>query len=358
MANKRTGYWKRKYAWSHKTNQPYHKKKTYNKKTVSRKETTKIATKVAKKVALANNEMKWCNPYSYDDYADLDVPRQNERLNFPSAIPGVNISGSSAFLMGLETGTTLSTQASNLNAALTPIGPGNDCINMIGMYNFPATPETASGGTSAGLDNSMAREGEYMYAHSQRVDMSILMRKLQTEGDVRENFSPYEFRVIVVKRRPRRVVATGAGPDFRTDLFRTYNNSDAGFLNNMSVKQLMDYKINKQAFSVIKDFKFKLSPVIAPNAQYTPQDPNLSYTFPYTGNTYNSFPNEKNITLYLPKPKHKIKWEGNRDTDPDNSFNYKCNIFIIASQTGTENEQNSADRWLMRVQTESKFRDC
>lgn len=308
---------------------------------------------IAKKVALSTTEMKWCNPYSYDNYADYDAPRQNAPLEAPWMVNGVYIGGQSATVLALETGTTLSTQGSNLNAALNPTGVGNNAINMIGMYNFAATNDAAADA----IDPSLLREGEYMYAHAQRVDVEIDMRKLEDASVIKRNPAPYEFRVVALKRKPRRVIATGAGPDFRTELFRNYANAPVGLLNGMSVKQLMEFKINRECFTVDKDFKFKLSSPIDPTAAVS-QPTNAVYTFPNTGNTYNSFPNSKKFSLYLPKPKQKIKWEGSQDGDPDDSFNYKWNLFVFATQTGSEDMQNIASQWIMKVQTESKFRDC
>lgn len=308
---------------------------------------------IAKKVATALTETRWCNPYSYDAYAgmSLDLPRQNPQLEFPCSVTGVNQTGNSAFVLGLETGQTISTNGALLNAALPPIGVGNDCINMIGMYNF----STEADGMTNNLDPTICRSGEYMMAQSQRVDIDVCMRKVEDMIDIARAFTPYQFRVVIVKRRPRRVVADGTPPDFRTELFRNYANATVGFTNGMSVKQLFDFKINREAFTVIKDIKFKLSPQLDPDSNHAV--PGDEAVFPSTGNTYNSFPNVKSLSFYLPKPKQKIKWDGQRNGDPVDSFNYKVNIFVIASQTGSENMENAGDRWIMRVQTESKFKD-
>ena len=316
---------------------------------VKKRKTQPVTRAVVKSIVKGLTETKYCNSYGYDFYPEYDNPRINAPLGQPVPIPGSNLSQQSACYIGLETGVTLSTQGTNLNAASPPIVGVQPCINQIGMYNF---------GTSTGvpaLDPGLTREGEYMIAQSQLVKVSIEMRKLEKNPEIGEAFTPYEFRVIAVKRKPRRVIATGAGPDFRTEMFRNYNNAAVGFNNKLSVKEFMDYPINKECFTVVCDKKFKLSPQVDPLA-YNPVGPDVG-AFPYTGNTYNSFPNRKEMNLYLPKSKTKIKWEGNADGDPDDSFNYKTNIFIMAAQTGSESLQNLADRWILKVHTSSKFKD-
>ena len=313
---------------------------------------TNVQRQQVKKIAIANTETKWCNPYGYDFYPEYDAPRINAPLSQPVPIPGCNLPGQSAYFIGLETGVTTSTQGSNLNTASPPQAPNTQlCINQIGMYNFG----TSSDAVASALDPGLRREGEYMMAQSQAVKIEIDMRKLEKNTEIADAFTPYEFRLIAVKRRPRRVVATGAGPDFRTEMFRNYANAEVGFSNKLSVKEFFDYPINKEAFTVLKDIKFKLSPQVDPLA-YNPVGPDVG-AFPNIGNNYNSFPNRKELTMYLPKPKNKIKWNENAISDPDDSFNYKVNIFVMASQTGSESAQNQADRWIMKVHTCSKFKD-
>ena len=310
---------------------------------------------IAQRAIKMNGELRYCPQLLWDGGIPTDAPPNiNQADRVPVPIPNTG-TGSSAYMLGFETGITLGTESTALNASMPPDVGAQDAITPIYMYNLPAFNDAAS----AGRDPGTMRNGEYMYAHSQKVKIQINMAQAR---DVTSVYLPYNvpvsFRVLVVKRKPRSVIAGDAGVDFRTELFRNYDNNVTGLLNAKSVYQLKDWKVNKLALNTYHDFSFKLSPPINPVAGSGGQTNNNS-----SRNSFNSFPQTKDLNIWLPKPGrgHKIKWNGSADADPRDSFNYKVQIFIMAyypngGAAGTFTPA-PAKFWTAKVYTESKFRE-
>ena len=121
-----------------------------------------------------------------------------------------------------------------------------------------------------------------MYAHAQRVRIQVQMNQARDGTQVYIPYNtPMKFRVLVVKRRPSRVIAGDWGVDFRTELFRNFDNNVVGLLNSKTVWQLDNWKVNSEALEVIKDIRFKLSPPLDPrgNSGGTTQTNNFRNTY-------------------------------------------------------------------------------
>ena len=320
----------------------------------------KQVTRIAKTEIKRNGELRYCPQLIWDADLPTDEPTHfNQANRVPVPIPSTG-QGNSAYCLGFETGMTLGTETSALNASMPPDVGTQDCITPIYMYNLPAFND----GASVGRDPGTMRNGEYMYAHSQRLRLQISMLQARDVTGVYlpANY-PASFRVLVVKRRPGRVIAGDAGVDFRTEMFRNYDNNVTGLLNSKTLYQLDKWAINKQALIKLKDIRFKLSPPVSAVAGSGGQTNNNS-----TRNSNNSYPQHKDLDLWLPKPNHKIKWNGSADADPRDSFNYKVQVFVIAYYPNGGNIMGGntgsglpaiaeCKFWNCKVYTESKFRE-
>lgn len=329
-------------------------KRRYAAKKTKKTGLNKVEKKQVKKIVQRNGEIIWCPAYHYDGGLATSSPPQYNTYDIVP-VPLINTGPSataSAYITGFETGMTLGVEATAVNTALPPAAGTIQCMNPLGMYNFPSTNNTAT----ADQDPGTVRSGEYLYAHSQRVRMRICMKQAKVADT--DNFpknAPMEFRFIAVKRKPGGVIAGDAGVDFRTELFRNFDNNVTGLLNTKSNFMLAEWTINRLALEVVKDFKFRLSQPLSAQSGYAP----FATANPVTAcNTYNSFPSEKIIDFYLPKPKSKIKWNGSANSDPRDSYNYKLDIFIIGYYTDSGDAPVSEpSEWEVKCITESKFRE-
>ena len=287
-------------------------------KAKKKKGLNKVEIKQTKALIAKDDELRYCPQFICDSGLPTDAPPTlNQQDRQPVAIPNTG-QGNCAYFVGFETGLTLGLEADALNTAMPPATGFTDGMLPIRMYNFTASNDAAA----QGQDPGTIRDGEYLYAHAQRVRIQVQMNQARDGTQVYIPYNtPMKFRVLVVKRRPSRVIAGDWGVDFRTELFRNFDNNVVGLLNSKTVWQLDNWKVNSEALEVIKDIRFKLSPPLDPrgNSGGTTQTNNFR-------NTYNSFPDTKQLDFYLPKPKHKIKWNGTADSDPRDSFNYKTEI--------------------------------
>lgn len=310
---------------------------------------------IVKRAVTKNGELKYSKQLIWDAGLSEDAaPLLNQFDRVPVPIPNTG-TANCAYCLGFETGLTLGTETAALNASMPPDVGIQDCIVPIHMYNLPALNNAAT----EDQDPGTCRNGEYMYAHSQKVRIQINMMQARdaTGVYIPANY-PCSFRVLVVKRRPGRVIAGDAGVDFRTEMFRNYNNDVTGLLNGKSIYELDKYKLNSEALTKIRDIRFRLSPPINAVGGSGGQTNNNS-----TRNSFNSFPQTKELSFWLPKPKQKIKWNGSADSDPRDSFNYKVQIFVLAyypnggSTSGGLPAVAAARFWQAKVYTESKFRE-
>lgn len=330
-------------------------KATKSKKPLNKVEEKQVKT-ITKRAIIRNGELRYCAQIVWDAGLPTDSPPQyNQADRVPVPIPNTGL-GSSAYCLGFETGLALGVESTSLNALMPPDVGTQQCMTPIGMYNFPAFNDPASDNRDPGT----MRNGEYMYAHSMRVRLQINMEQAR---DTTTNYLPVnvpaQFRILVVKRRPGRVIADDAGVNLATELFRNFDNNVTGLVTTKTIYQLDHWPVNTESLVKDKDIRFKLSPPVNPVAGSGGNTQFSTY-----GNSYNSFPSTKNIDLWLPKPKHKIKWNGSADADPRDSFNYKLQILVLAYYPNGGNTASSqfpgvapCKFWNCKLYTESKFRE-
>lgn len=329
-------------------------KRRYALKKQKRTGLNKIEKKQVRSIVNRHGETIWCRAYHYDGGLATSSPPEYQNFDI-IPVPLINTGSTataSAYITGFETGMSLGVEATAVNTALPPVAGTIQCMNVLGMYHFPSTNNAAT----ADQDPGTVRSGEYLYSQSQRVRLRINM--LQARVADTDNFpknAPMEFRFIAVKRKPGGVIAGDAGVDFRTELFRNFDNDVVGLMNSKTNFMLSEWPVNRLALEVVKDFKFKLSQPISAQGGYAP----FATANPVVANnTYNSFPSEKHIDFYLPKPKSKIKWNGSANSDPRDSYNYKLDIFIIGYYTDAgDNPTSEPSQWSVKCMTESKFRE-
>lgn len=297
------------------------------------------------KTIIANKKEKkytkyWYNYDNYDpsQYTNLQLPMLTAGITLPNVYDAAN--GTST-IIGLQTGAYLNSASAQLDSALTSAGQG-PCMNILGGYGMPV------GDTSTTID------GNYAYFHSGRVTLQInSIVASGNGGTVNDSISPLCFRVIHVRAKQD---AAGITPSLSGDLFRNMTNDNAGFMSDMTLRQLMtDYSINRDRFHVEHDIKFKLSEPVQPG---------------YAGNSANQpirnlpYPTQKTLTLWLDKPKKKLRFN-NLDNGLTNQFeplNYDFvnYIFVLCCREQTTNGEYSSTvkRWTLTTQGQTKFRDC
>ena len=314
------------------------------KRTHRRTGLNKIEKKQVKSIIAKRKELKYTNYwYNYDFYDPSQyTATQLQELTGGITLPNVyDVNNGTATILGLQTGAYLNSASSQLDAALTAAGQGN-IMNPLGGYGMP------QGDTAQSID------GNYAYFHSGRVNLQInSIVASGNGGTVNDSVSPLCFRVIHVKAKTD---AAGTTPSLTGDLFGDMANKNAGFMSDMTLRQLMnDYGFNRDRFHVCKDIKFKLQEPVQPG---------------YAGNAANqpirnySYPSQKNITLWLDKPKKKLRFNStdNNLTNQFEPLNYDFvnYIFVICCREQTTNGEYSSTvkRWNLTTQGQTKFRDC
>jgi len=314
------------------------------KKATKAKGLTTIEKKQVKSIVASRKELKYTSYwYNHDNYdPNLYTPLQLAPLTSGVVLPNVyDALNGTVSIIGLQTGAYLNSASAQLDAALTAAGQG-PIMTALGGYGMP------TGDTSTTID------GNYAYFHSGRINLQInSIVASGNGGTVNDSVSPLCFRVIHVKAKAD---AAGTTPSLSGDLFRDMINNNAGLMSDMTLRQLMnDYGFNRDRFQVCKDVKFKLQEPVQPGyAGYSANQPirNLSY------------PSQKNLTLWLDKPKKKLRFNSS-DNGLTNQFeplNYDFvnYIFVLCCREQTTNGEYSstAKRWTLTTQGQTKFRDA
>ncbi len=304
----------------------------------------KVEKKQVKKIIASRKELKytlyWYNYDFYDptQYTSLQLPQLTGNVTLPNVYDVLN--GTST-IVGLQTGAYLNSASDQLDAALTAAGQG-PCMNALGGYGMPQG------------DNAQSIDGAYAYFHSGRLNIQInSIVASGNGGTVNDSVSPLCFRVIHVKAKKD---AAGTTPSLTGDLFRDMANRNAGLMSDMTLNQLMySYAINRDRFTVMNDFKFKLQEPVQPG---------------YAGNAANQpirnrdYPSQKNLTLWMDRPKKKLRFNAtdNGSTNQFEPLNYDFvnYIFVICCREQQTNGEYSSTvkRWNLTTQGQTKFRDC
>lgn len=304
----------------------------------------KIEKKQVKGIIASRKELKYCPVWINHDHYDPANYTQYQLAPIQSLITLPNVydaANNVATIVGLQTGAYLNSVSQQLDAALTAAGQG-PCMNPLGGYGMER------GDTSTTID------GNEVYFNAGKVNIQI--NAVNAEGNgaaINQAVGPLCFRVIHVKARKD---AAGTSPSVVGDLFRDMENNNAGFMSFMTQRQLFhDYSFNRQRFTVVNDKKFKLSQPVQPGFGGTSvNQPVRNY----------SYPPQKNLTLYLDKPKKKLRMNGGDDGvqnafEPLN-YDFVHYVFVICcrEQINSATYSNTAKCWTLTTQGQSTYREA
>lgn len=296
-----------------------------------------------KKIIANKKEFRYCDKWINYDYFDPSLYSDYQKPYAPSntILPNVYSAGNgTASIVGFQMGQYANTATTQFDAALVSAGQPA-CMNQLGGISM-----------TDGTDQTNI-SGDYALLHSCRCNFQVNTIPASGNADaVKDSVSPMIFRVIHVSAKKDQA---GITPSLSGDLFRDMINENQGLMSFMTLKQLMtDYKLNRDRFHVHADFKFKLSEPVEPD---------------YAGNSANQnvlnlpYPTQKNFTLYMPKPKKKLRFS---DTDngltnayewTNSDFVSYCFLISCREQNTSGDYSNTAKRWTVSTMGQTKYRD-
>lgn len=323
-------------------------KKAPRRKPVKKAGLNKVEKKQVKTLIASRKEKKYCKYWINYDYYD---PTQYTQYQLAPIIGNVvlpNVYDSAiatTTIVGLQTGQYLNTMSTNFDSLLTAAGQG-PCMNPLGGFQM------REGDSAKDLD------GDYAYFNSGCINLQL--NSLVAEGNiatVAASVSPLCFRILHVRAKKD---AAGITPSVAGDLFRTMTNENAGFMSDMTLRQLTDdYGLNRDRFEIKHDIKFKLSQPVQPD---------------YGGTTANQgvrnlpYPTQKRIKLWLDKPKKKLRFShtdnGTNNSHEPLNYDFVNYVFVICSReqvpgAPTGNSFSStAKMWSLTTQGQTTYRDC
>lgn len=304
----------------------------------------KVEKKQVKTIIASRKELKYCpNWINYDHYDPANyTPNQLAPIPSNIILPNVyDATNGVTSIVGLQTGNYLNSVSQQLDANLTAAGQG-PCMYPLGGFGMER------GDTSTTID------GNEVYFNAGKINIQINAVNAEGNADaVNDAVSPLCFRVIHVKAKKD---AAGVTPSTSGALFRDMINNNAGFMSDMTQRQLFhDYSINRQRFQVLNDKKFKLSQPVQPAYAGT------SANQPVRNHPYSA---QKNLTLYLDKPKKKLRM-GVGDDGAANYFeplNYDFihYVFVICCREQINSSQfsNTGKCWTLTTQGQSTYREA
>ncbi len=332
----RKGFW----AGSTTTRKPRAKR---TRKPSSRVGLNKVEKKQVKQIIASKKEFKYSPKWiNYDNYDPaLQTDQQQPITVGASVLPNVySAANNTVTITGFQMGQYLNTASSQLDNALTAAGQPA-CMNALGGI-----------GMEDGTDQTNI-VGDYGLLHSCRCNFQINTSPQGGNADnVAETVSPMIFRVIHVSAKKDQA---GITPSLSGDLFRNMTNDNQGLMSFMTLKQLMtDYSLNRDRFHVHKDFQFKLSEPVEPDYAGTSANQNV---------LNNTYPTQKNFTLWMPKPKKKLRF-ADRDNGLTNAYEWTNADFVsyviilcCREQNTGGNYSSTARRWTCSTQGQTKYRD-
>lgn len=175
--------------------------------------------------------------------------------------------------------------------------------------------------------------GDYAYFCKSTVSLEIDMKKPDTTGTA---YPPLEFRVIVGKAR-RSVYPSGITKDSAKTLFLDEEGNEFGAgSSGKNGTDLMRLPLNKRAYTILKDNKFCLSPLL-----------DASTATGYTGR----YPPMKRMLISLP---HYKKVHMNSTTSKPDDYDYHWFIIIYARSL---NKDESAGQWELNLRGTTSWKD-
>lgn len=307
----------------------------------------KVEKKQVKSIVASRKESKYCPAwYQYDDFETTGGFIQ-PALSANGVLPGIYNAGNLACsVVGLQMGNYLTSSSDAVN---TLLGAGTVVpLGGIGMQR---------GDTSTTID------GDYAYMQSSKLQLRITARTLGTGWEDTQCL-PLEFRVIQV--RPKANTPSGTTPSLVSSLFVDNTNAPEGLGASGTVTEVMhNWRLNRNQFDVVKDFKFQLSNVQQPNVSFQDTQFTVSATMPNNGGAM-PFPNTKDIELYMNRPKKKLRFA---PSDTSTSYyeptNYQFQEYVIIlaarkyiNQVSPVFKPLSAKFWEVRVNGMTKYRDA
>lgn len=331
----RKGFW----AKSTATRKPAARKRAPRKTGLNKTERKQV-----KGIIAARKELKYCpNWRNYDHYNPANYnDTQLAPILATAVLPNVYDAGNGvSTIVGFQTGNYLNVVSTQLDTNLVAAGQP-PCMNALGGYGMER------GDTSTTID------GNEVYFNAGKINIQInAVVALNNAGQVNDAVGPLCFRVIHVKAKKD---AAGTTPSVSGQLFRNMTNDNAGFMSDMTQRQLFhDYGFNRQRFTVVNDKKFKLAQPVQPAyAGTSANQPVRNYPHP----------SQKNLTLYLDKPKKKLRM-GEVDNGANNYFeptNYDFvhYVYVICcrEQINSADFSNTAKCWTITTQGQSTYREA
>ena len=300
--------------------------------------------KQVKGIIAARKELKYCP--TWINYAHYDpanyTPNQLPPLSSNVILPNVyDAANGVVSIVGLQTGQYLNSVSQQLDNALTAAGQG-PCMYPVGGY-----------GMERG-DDSTVIDGNEVYFNAGKMNLQINAVVAEGNGSaVNQAVGPLCFRVLHVKAKQD---AAGVSPSTTGALFRNMINDNAGFTSFMTQRELFhDYSINRQRFHVLSDKKFKLSQPVQPG---------------FGGNSVNqpvrnyAYPSQKNITLYLDKPKKKLRMnvgdDGLKNAFEPLNYDFVHYVFVLCCREQINSSQfsNTGKTWTLTSIGQSTYREA
>ncbi len=305
---------------------------------------SKTEKKEVKAIVASKKELLYCpDVISYDHYDPANYsPTQLPPILASIALPNVYDSVNNVVtIVGLQTGHYLNSVSNQLDNNLTAAGQG-PCMYPLGGFGM----------TRGDLSTEM--QGNELFFNSGKINLQI--NAVIAEGNqaaVNPTVGPLCFRVIHCKSRKD---AAGTAPSVSGDLFRNMVNDNAGFMSDMTQRNLFhDYSFNRQRFQILADKKFKLCQPVQPGFAGISRNQQVQ-NFPHAS--------QKNLTLYLDKPKKKLRMNGGDDGtsnyfEPLN-YDYIHYVFVLCCREQINSSQFSTTGkcWTLTSQSQTSFREA
>lgn len=319
----------------------------------------KVEKKEVKLIIKERKETRYCGRnFKYDDYAPAQVGGylQPSRAA-PQTLPGVSDVGANACTcLGFQTGEYLNTESTDIN---TNVGAGT--VAPLGGY-----------GMTQGTDSDQIT-GDYAYLQSAKLDLQITAAPWNTSdcGTYAAAASGLQFRVLHLTAKQ---IQSGIVPSYTNGMFWNRAHEKIGLTMVGTVKEIMDdFHINTDQFTVHKDIKFRLTQPQNPCSNDTWPAPTAPgafigpVAFALQGQGTNPcYPCQRNVQLWMPKSKKKIRFSDTDDTttnafEPTN-YQYVNVILILCVRTNQQAflpDLLSTDRcWAVKAAMETRFKDA
>lgn len=302
----------------------------------------KVEKKQVKKIIASRKELKYCPAwYNYDHFDPANYSQYNLAPILASSIlPNVysNLNGVTS-IVGFQTGNYLNVSSQQLDNALSAAG-SSTCMYPLGGYGMER------GDTSTTID------GNEVYFNSGKINLQI-NSVVGGGSSINPMINPLCFRVIHVKAKKD---AAGVTPNLTGQLFRNMTNDNAGFMSDMTQRQLFhDYSINRQRYTVLSDKRFKLCQPVSPDY------PGVSANQPTINLPH---PTQKNLTLFLDKPKKKLRMlevdNGQTNAFEPTNYDYIHYVFVLCCREQVNSGQHSqtGKAWTITTESQSTYREA